>query len=70
MGRNLIARRGHSSTRVAIIYQHAIKERDKVIADALGQLVSNAPRLHLACRWPNGRPTGLESVRKSLVSRV
>jgi hypothetical protein len=37
-----MARLGHSSTRAAMIYQHATKERDKVIADALGQFVSNA----------------------------
>jgi hypothetical protein len=27
---------GHASTRAALIYQHASKDRDKVIAQALG----------------------------------
>ena len=40
--KELMARLGHSSTRAAMIYQHATTERDKVIADALGLLVSNA----------------------------
>jgi hypothetical protein len=37
-----MARLGHSSTRAAMIYQHATKERDKAIADALGQLADKA----------------------------
>ena len=35
-------RLGHSSTRAAMIYQHATKDRDKTIADALGQLARDA----------------------------
>ena len=38
----LMARMGHSSTRAAIIYQHATSDRDKVIADALGELARKA----------------------------
>ena len=38
----LMARMGHSSTRAAIIYQHATSDRDKVIADALGELAQAA----------------------------
>jgi hypothetical protein len=34
-----MARLGHSSTRAALIYQHATRDRDQVIADALGGLV-------------------------------
>jgi hypothetical protein len=34
-----MARRGHSSTRAALIYQHATRDRDKAIALALGDLV-------------------------------
>jgi integrase len=36
----LMARMGHSSTRAAIIYQHATDDRDKAIADALGDLAA------------------------------
>jgi integrase len=37
--RELMARLDHSSTRAALIYQHATKDRDKAIALALGDLV-------------------------------
>jgi integrase len=40
--KELMARLGHSSPRAAMIYQHATRERDKVIADGLGQLVNQA----------------------------
>jgi integrase len=42
--RELMSRMGHSSTRAAIIYQHATAERDRVIAEALDGLVSAARR--------------------------
>jgi hypothetical protein len=29
---------GHSSTRAALIYQHATRDRDQAIAEALGDL--------------------------------
>jgi hypothetical protein len=34
-----MARMGHSSTRAAIIYQHTTADRDRVIADALDELL-------------------------------
>jgi hypothetical protein len=34
-----MARLGHSSTRAAMIYQHATKDRDLAIAKAFGGLV-------------------------------
>jgi hypothetical protein len=37
--KELMARLGHSSTRAALIYQHATRDRDKAIALALGDLV-------------------------------
>jgi integrase len=37
--KELMARLGHSSTRAALIYQHATRDRDKAIATALGDLV-------------------------------
>jgi integrase len=36
--RELMVRMGHSSTRAAMIYQHATDERQREIADALNQL--------------------------------
>jgi integrase len=40
--KELMARLGHSSPRAAMIYQHATRERDKAIADALGKLADTA----------------------------
>ena len=38
--KELMARLGHSSTRAAMIYQHASEERDRRIADRLSQMVA------------------------------
>lgn len=40
--RELMARIGHSSTRAAMIYQHATRERDHAIAAALDALIDDA----------------------------
>jgi hypothetical protein len=40
--KELMVRLGHSSTRAAMIYQHATRDRDKVTADALGALADKA----------------------------
>lgn len=40
--KELMARLGHSSTRGAMIYQHATRDRDQVIAKALGGLARQA----------------------------
>jgi integrase len=40
--KELMMRLGHSSPRTAMIYQHATRERDKAIADALGKLAGAA----------------------------
>ena len=37
--KELMARLGHSSTRAAMIHQHATRDRDQAIAKALGGLV-------------------------------
>ncbi len=42
--KEVMARIGHSSTRAAMIYQHATRERDQAIATALGQLIDEARR--------------------------
>lgn len=36
--KELMAGLGHSSTRAALIYQHATRDRDQAIAQALGSL--------------------------------
>jgi len=53
--KELMARLGHSSTRAAMIYQHATKERDKAIADALGQFADEA----------RSKPSGPQMARPS-----
>jgi integrase len=40
--KELMARLGHSGTRAAMIYQHATRDRDQVIAKALGGLARQA----------------------------
>jgi integrase len=40
--KELMVRLGHSSPRAAMIYQHATRDRDKAIAEALGQLADQA----------------------------
>jgi integrase len=40
--RELMARLGHSSTRAALIDQHATRDQDKAIALALGDLVARS----------------------------
>ncbi|MGO9162738.1 MAG: tyrosine-type recombinase/integrase [Streptosporangiaceae bacterium] len=40
--KELMARLGHSSTRAALIYQHASRDRDQAIANALGSLMQRA----------------------------
>jgi hypothetical protein len=38
--RELMARMGHSSTRAALIYLHSTDERQRELADALGELAA------------------------------
>jgi integrase len=40
--RELMNRMGHSTTRAALIYLHAESERDRAIADSMGNLVAEA----------------------------
>ena len=49
--KELMARMGHSSPRAALIYLHATQERDKVIAQALGQAFKAAAEPKIANRF-------------------
>ena len=40
--KELMARVGHSSSRAALVYQHATAERDRAIADALDHLIAGS----------------------------
>jgi Phage integrase family len=48
--RELMERMGHSSTRAALIYQHATRERDEAIAAGMGQVFASARRKGAANR--------------------
>lgn len=42
--RELMERMGHSSTRAAMIYQHATRERDQAISAAMGAALTQAQK--------------------------
>ena len=52
-------RMGHSSTRAALIYQHATRERDEAIAAGMGKLLKQARRKKA------GRESGTQRARAS-----
>jgi integrase len=56
--RELMARMGHSSTRAALIYQHSTDERQREIADALGQLARDELK---RAKGASGRRAGSRS---------
>ena len=64
--RELMARMGHSSTRAAMIYLHSTDERQREIADALGQLarVQLKEAKAKANRRPAGNRSGTQRARK------
>jgi integrase len=47
--KELMARLGHSSPRAALIYQHATRDRDRLIAKGLGNFIRDT-------RYPSGEP--------------
>ncbi|MGJ6966166.1 tyrosine-type recombinase/integrase [Streptosporangium sp. G11] len=56
--KELMSRMGHSSTQAALIYQHASRDRDKVIAKALGQAFKRARA------GGHEKPSGTQRARK------
>jgi hypothetical protein len=55
--RKLMERMGHTSTRAALIYQHATRERDEAIAAAMGEVLASVRRKGTA-RKPIGHVPG------------
>jgi len=51
--RELMARTGHSSSRAALIYQHATHQRDRLIADAVSKQIDQACRKPRKKRRPD-----------------
>ena len=65
--KELMARLGHSSSRAAMIYQHASDERDRRIADRLSEMVADeGVRRQLGHAWgttaPDQHPTAVPPV--------
>jgi integrase len=65
--RELMDRMGHSSTRAAMIYQHATKDRGREIADAIGarttqELARRRRSTHTSNERATSRPQGEASV--------
>jgi integrase len=56
--KELMARMGHSSTRAAMIYLHATRERDRAIADSVGKNVAKKLQKKIA------KPSGTQRARK------
>jgi len=63
--RDLMARMGHDSVNAAIIYQHATREADHVIADALdaGMRALREAATRAPARPHQGNLPGLEGIR-------
>jgi hypothetical protein len=59
-----MARMGHSSTRAALIYQHSTDERQREIADALGQLAREELKKNKATGRGTGRRSGTQRARR------
>ena len=66
--RELMERMGHSSTRAALIYLHATRERDQAIAAGMGKLLSDARKTG---RRPKsiGHATGTRPEKRVLEAR-
>jgi hypothetical protein len=56
--RELMERMGHSSPRAALIYQHATRERDDVIAAAMGEAFVSARRKGASSRRSGTQEAG------------
>jgi len=57
--RELMERMGHASPRAALIYQHATRERDEVIASAMGEAFVSARR-----KGTSSRRSGTQRARR------
>jgi hypothetical protein len=55
--RELMARMGHASSRAALIYQHATRDRDAAIAAALSEMITSKARPYRT--RPGGWRSGL-----------
>jgi integrase len=56
--RELMTRIGHASPRAALIYQHANREREREITEALSRRIEAIRGGDLAREWHDGDPAG------------
>lgn len=61
--KELMERVGHSSTRAALIYQHATRERDKKIAAGMGKLFADAKKTSTKKTGTSPKPSGTHRAR-------
>jgi integrase len=62
--RELMARMGHSSTRAALIYLHSTDERQREIADALGDLAAGQLKPKISRTRTAGNRSGTQRARR------
>ena len=62
--RELMERMGHSSTRAALIYLHATRERDQQIAAGMGKLFADAKRTRTQKIRTIPEPSGTQRARR------
>lgn len=67
--RELMVRMGHGSTRAALIYQHASRERDQAIANGLDEIVKKHQQAERK-KAKNRRPSGMQRARSARSGRV
>jgi hypothetical protein len=62
--RELMERMGHSSTRAALIYLHATRERDQKIAAGMGKLFADAKKAGAKKKGAVVEPSGTQRARR------
>jgi hypothetical protein len=58
-------RMGHSSTRAALIYLHATRERDQKIAAGMGKLFTDAKKTSIKKTGTDPKRSGTQRARSS-----
>ncbi len=62
--KELMERMGHSSTRAALIYLHATRERDQKIAAGMGRLFADAKKASTRTTGTDPKPSGTQRARR------
>jgi integrase len=62
--KELMERMGHSSTRAALVYLHATRERDQKIAAGMGKLFADAKKAGAKKKGAVAEPSGTQRARR------